>query len=142
MPTFKFQNYTLEELLLVSSVLLVFSVLSSRISSRFGVPALLLFLGIGMLAGSEGLGGINFEDYSLAFAVGSVCLALIIFDGGLRTSWSTVRPILSLGVSLSLVGTVVTGAVTGVFAHYALGLSWMQADRKNNPVNLNFSPMT
>jgi cell volume regulation protein A len=126
MPTFQFLNYTLDQILLVSSVLLVFSVLTNRISSSFGVPALLLFLGIGMLAGSEGPGGIAFDDYSLSFAVGSVCLALIIFDGGMRTSWKSVQPILPLGISLSFVGTVITGAVTGIFAHYALGLSWKE----------------
>ncbi|MDQ3231888.1 MAG: potassium/proton antiporter [Pseudobdellovibrionaceae bacterium] len=125
-PTFQFQEYSLEEILMMGSVLLVLSVLSSRVSSRFGVPALLMFLGIGMLAGSEGPGGIYFDDYSLAFAVGSVCLALIIFDGGLRTSWNSVRPILPLAISLSFVGTVVTGVATGIFAHYAFGLPWMQ----------------
>jgi cell volume regulation protein A len=124
MPQFQFLNYTLDQILLVSSVLLIFSVLASRVSSKFGVPALLLFLGIGMLAGSEGPGGIAFDDYTLAFAVGSVCLALIIFDGGMRTSWKSVQSILPLGISLSFVGTVVTGAVTGIFAHYALGLPW------------------
>jgi cell volume regulation protein A len=124
MPQFQFHNYTLDQILLVSSVLLIFSVLASRISSKFGVPVLLLFLGIGMLAGSEGPGGIAFDDYTLSFAVGSVCLALIIFDGGMRTSWKSVQPILRLGVSLSFVGTVVTGAVTGIFTHYVLGLPW------------------
>ncbi|HET9239306.1 MAG TPA: potassium/proton antiporter [Oligoflexus sp.] len=126
MPQFQFRNYTLEEILLASSLLLIFSVLASRISSKFGVPALLLFLGIGMLAGSEGPGGIAFDDYRLAFAVGSVCLAVIIFDGGMRTSWKSIQPFLPLGISLSFVGTVVTGAVTGIFAHYVLGLSWLE----------------
>lgn len=127
MPQFQFLNkYTLEQILLISSALLIFSVLASRISSGFGVPALLLFLGIGMLAGSEGPGGIAFDDYTLAFAMGSVSLALIIFDGGLRTSWKSVQSILPLGISLSFAGTVITGAATGIFAHYALGLSWRE----------------
>lgn len=79
-----------------------------------------------MLAGSEGPGGVEFDNHRIAFAVGSVCLALIIFDGGMRTSWKSVRPILPLGVSLSILGTFVTGAATGVFAHFALGLSWVE----------------
>ncbi|MCM2348502.1 MAG: potassium/proton antiporter [Bacteriovoracaceae bacterium] len=120
---FQFQNHSLESILLVSSLLLIFSVLSSRISSKFGVPALLLFLAIGMLAGSEGPGNIAFDNYPLSFAIGSVCLAIIIFDGGLQTSWKSIRPILPLGISLSFVGTVVTGIATGLFAHYALNLS-------------------
>lgn len=106
--------------------MLVVAVLISRISSSFGLPSLLLFLVLGMLAGSEGLGNIPFDNYKVAFAVGSVCLAFIIFDGGLRTSWSSVRPALASGISLSLVGTFVTGVVTGVFARYALGLSWSE----------------
>jgi len=125
-PGFEFHDRSLEFILLSGSLLLVLSVLASRISSTFGVPLLLLFLGIGMLAGSEGPGGIAFDDHPLAFAIGSVCLALIIFDGGMRTPWKNVRPVLALGISLSVVGTVVTGATTGVFAHYALGLSWTE----------------
>lgn len=126
MPGVEFGSHSLEFILLASSLLLVLSVLASRVSSAFGFPALLLFLSIGMLAGSEGPGQIAFGDYPLAFAVGSICLALILFDGGMRTSWKSVRPTLGLGVSLSFVGTVVTGIVTGIFARYALGLSWLE----------------
>lgn len=79
-----------------------------------------------MLAGSEGPGQIAFDDYPLAFAIGSVCLALILFDGGARTSWTSVRPILPLAISLSFVGTVATGIATGVFAHFAFGLTWLE----------------
>lgn len=127
MPGFQFQNHSVETILLVGSLLVVLSVLASRISSRFGVPSLLLFLGIGMLAGSEGPGSIEFDNYALSFAIGSVCLGLIMFDGGMRTSWKAVRPILPVGVSLSFLGTVITGVVTGVFAHYTLGLGWLEA---------------
>jgi len=126
MPLVQFETFSLEFVLLFSSLLLVVSVLLSRISSSFGLPALLLFLILGMLAGSEGPGRIPFENYKIAFAVGSVCLAFIIFDGGLRTSWKSVRPILPVGISLSFLGTVVTGLTTGVFAHFALGLTWLE----------------
>lgn len=126
MPLFEFQSYSLEFILLAVSILLIVSVLASRVSSTFGIPALLLFLAIGMLAGSEGPGRIAFEDYPTAFAIGSVCLALIIFDGGMRTSWKSVRPALPLGISLSVLGTVVTGLVTGVFARLVLDLSWLE----------------
>lgn len=126
MPGFEFHHHSLEFILLFASILMISSVLANRISSRFGVPALLLFLTIGMLAGSEGPGGIDFDNYSLAFSVGSVCLALILFDGGLRTSWVKIKPDIKLGVSLSFVGTVVTGILTGIFARYALNLTWVQ----------------
>lgn len=126
MPSFQFQNHSLEFILLAGSILLIISVLASRISSTFGIPVLILFLAIGMLAGSEGPGRIAFDNYPLAFAIGSVCLALIIFDGAARTSWKSVRPILLLGISLSFVGTVATGVSTGVFAHFAFGLSWIE----------------
>lgn len=123
---FDFGNVSLELTLLISSSILVVSVLASRISSSWGVPALLIFLGIGMFAGSEGPIGVPFENYNLSFAVGSVCLAIIMFDGGLRTSWKSVRPILPVGISLSVLGTVITGIATGIFAHYVLNLSWLE----------------
>jgi cell volume regulation protein A len=127
MIEFKLHNYTLEAILLMGSLLLIISVLASRVSSRLGVPSLLLFLIIGMVAGSEGPGGIAFDDYPISFGIGSICLALIMFDGGLRTSWKTTRPILPLGISLSFVGTVVTGLVTSLFAYYILDFPWIGA---------------
>ena len=80
-----------------------------------------------MLSGSEGPGNISFDNYPLSFAVGSVCLAFILFDGGLQTTWKDIRPVLKLGISLSFFGTVVTGIATGIFAHYALDLNWSSA---------------
>lgn len=127
MPSILFDGLTIETILLVSSVLLIISVLASRISSRFGVPLLLVFLGIGMLAGSEGPGRIEFDNYKLAFAIGSICLAFIVFDGGLRTNWKSTRPILGVGSSLSFFGTIITGLATGLFAHYTLNLDWNAA---------------
>ena len=73
------------------------------------MPALLLFLGIGMLAGSEGLGGIYFDDAGLARAVGVVALALILFSGGLDTRWTSIRPVLGRGVLLATVGDAAHG---------------------------------
>lgn len=127
MPGFDFYGYSFEIILLTASLLLTFSVLASKVSSIFGVPSLLLFLGIGMLAGSEGPGGVEFDNYPLAFAIGSTCLVFIIFDGGLRTSWKSVRPILPVGVSLSVLGTLATGLVTGFFTRLAFQLSWTEA---------------
>ncbi|HMY11847.1 MAG TPA: hypothetical protein PKC74_09485, partial [Turneriella sp.] len=105
MQIFNFQGYSLEAILLAAALLVTLSVIASRISSKFGIPLLLVFLGIGMLAGSDGPGGIAFENYRMAFAVGSACLALIVFDGGMSTSWNSVLPILRQGISLSVLGT-------------------------------------
>ena len=123
---FQFANHSLEFILLAASCLLIFSVLASKISSSLGVPSLLIFLGIGMLAGSEGPGGIEFSNYPLAFAIGSVSLAFIIFDGGMRTSWRNVQPVLPVGISLSSLGVLVTAVATGAFAHFGLNLSWTE----------------
>lgn len=111
-----------EPLLLFGAVLVAFGVLASRLAGRLGIPALLLFLGVGMLAGSDGLGGIEFDDAELASTVGVVALALIIFDGGLSTRWSTIRPVLGQGIALATVGVAATAVITGLAATWLLGL--------------------
>lgn len=121
---FEFAGKSLETILLGTSFLFVLSVLASRISGFLGMPVLLIFIGIGMLAGSDGPGGIEFTNYSLSFAVGSITLAFILFDGGFRTSWPSVKPILKTGISLSTIGVIVTALSSGVFSHYAFGLEW------------------
>jgi potassium/hydrogen antiporter len=113
-------------LLLAAGVLLAASALLSRVAGRTGVPVVLVFLVLGMLAGSEGLGRIPFEDYSLAFRVGTVGLALILFDGGLNTSWVSFRTAIGPGASLATVGVLVTASLVGWAAH-AMGLTWSEA---------------
>ena len=112
-----------EALMAATAVLILFGVLASKVSDRLGVPALLLFLGIGMLAGSEGLGGIDFEDFEVAQTVGVLALAFILFAGGLDTEWRSVRPVMGRGVLLATVGVLVTAVVTGVAASWVLGVS-------------------
>ncbi|MEP6836218.1 MAG: potassium/proton antiporter [Gemmatimonas sp.] len=106
--------------------LLVLSVMFSRASVRTGIPLTLVFLGIGVLAGSEGIGGIAFDDYGLAFRLGSVALAFILFDGGLNTRWKDVRQVLAPSGALATVGVIVTGALVAVGGH-VLGLDWTEA---------------
>ncbi|PAP75883.1 potassium/proton antiporter [Rubrivirga marina] len=108
--------------LFLTGLLLVFGIASSKLSARLGMPVLVLFLGVGMLAGSEGVGGVAFEDYGLANALGSVALAFILFDGGLRTSTSALRSAWRPALSLATVGVFVTAAVTGLAAAWILGL--------------------
>ncbi|MFP5384685.1 MAG: potassium/proton antiporter [Bacteriovoracia bacterium] len=127
MPNTFIQSPSFIYVLLVVSILLICSVLSSKISSKIGVPTLLLFLGIGMLAGSEGPGGIDFTNYPLAYAIGSICLAIIIFDGGMRTDWKSVQPVLKTGISLSVFGTILTALFTGLFAYSIFNLNLAEA---------------
>jgi potassium/hydrogen antiporter len=113
---------TVEPYLLAAAVLVLVGVAASKLAGRLGVPSLLLFLAVGMLAGSDGPGRIAFADVDVAQAVGVSALALILFDGGISTRWSDVRPVLGTGVALATLGVVVTAGVTGVVASWALGV--------------------
>ena len=113
-------------LLATFGLLLAVSVLFSRASERFSVPLALVFLGIGMLAGSEGIGRIAFEDYGFAFRLGTVALALILFDGGLNTPRAAVRQVLRPAAALATVGVIGTAGLVAAAAH-ALGFVWPQA---------------
>src|SRR5579872_1259046 len=115
-----------DEWLLVSSLLLLASIVAWKISSRLGIPALLLFLGIGMLAGSDGPGGIYFDNAQLAQDVGIVALAYILFAGGLETEWKTVRPALGGALSLSTIGVLLTAVIVAVFALFVLHVSFAE----------------
>lgn len=109
-------------LLLVTGVMLILGILSSKLSDRMGMPVLVLFLGLGMLAGSEGPGGIAFGDYDLANRIASIALAMILFDGGLRTSMDSLRATWKPALTLATFGVVVTAALTGLAAMWLLGL--------------------
>ncbi|MBK9179793.1 MAG: potassium/proton antiporter [Acidimicrobiales bacterium] len=108
----------------VAAGLVFIGVLASKVSSRLGIPALLLFIAIGMLAGSEGLGGIEFDDYEIAQSAGVVALAFILFAGGLDTRWSEARPVAGLGVLLATVGVLMTAVIAGSVAALVLDVSW------------------
>lgn len=114
---------TLEIGLIGLAVLLLLSVLASRLSDRFGIPALLLFLALGMLAGSDGPGGIYFDDPALAQSVGIVALIFILFSGGLDTRWSSVRPVFKHGLGLATLGVFLTALIVGLCASWVLGMS-------------------
>jgi potassium/hydrogen antiporter len=115
-----------DEWLLVSSVLLLLSILAWKVSSRLGIPALLLFLGIGMLAGSDGLGGIYFDNAVVAQSVGVIALAFILFAGGLDTEWKAVRPALGAALALSTIGVLLTAVVVAIFAIFLLHVSFLE----------------
>lgn len=112
--------------ILVGAALLLVSIVASDISSRMGAPLLLVFLLLGMLAGEDGPGGIRFDDFEIAYVIGTLALAVIIFDGGMRTSRETFRVALWPAISLATVGVLVTAALVGVFAAWVLKLSWLE----------------
>ncbi|WP_028376103.1 potassium/proton antiporter [Leeuwenhoekiella sp. MAR_2009_132] len=111
-------NITIENIVLIGSLLLFISIVVGKTSYRFGVPTLLLFLGIGMAAGSDGIGGIIFDDMEIAQFIGIVSLNFILFSGGLDTHWSSVKPILRQGLLLSTLGVLLTAVTLGVFVFY------------------------
>jgi len=115
--------FHVDHLILITGLLLLLGIASSKLSARFGVPVLVLFLLLGMLAGSEGLGGIEFENYEVAHAIGTLALAIILFDGGLSTPMAAVRSVWKPSLVLATVGVLITAVVTGLAASWILGIS-------------------
>jgi len=112
------------EILLGGALLLALAVALGGLSSRMGLPFLLVFLLVGMLAGEDGPGGIDFDDFSLSFLVGNLSLAVILLDGGLRTRMQTFRVGLRPALVLASAGVLITAATTGLFAAWVLGIDW------------------
>ncbi len=113
--------------ILLGALLLLAGILSSLVAMRFGAPLLLVFLILGMLAGQSGPGGIKFDDVHTAYLVGSIALALILFDGGLRTRYTTFRSVFAPSLALATIGVLLTAALTAPAAKYMLGLGWIEA---------------
>lgn len=114
------------ELILIAGALLAAGILGALLADRVRIPGLLLFLGLGMLAGSEGVGGIEFTDTELARTLGTIALVLILFEGGLTAGWSEIRPVLGTAASLATVGTAVTAGLAGIAAKWIFGLSTLE----------------
>src|SRR5712692_2877893 len=117
---------TLDEILAATAVLLILSIFASKASGRLGVPALVLFLALGMLAGSEGIGGIYFDNVHVAERLGVIALAFLLFAGGLETDWKFVRHSVWRGISLSTIGVAITTVIVGVFAHFVAGFTLLE----------------
>ena len=116
---------TVSLMILFAALLVLAGILSSLVALRFGAPLLLVFLVIGMLAGESGPGGMKFDDVHTTYLVGSVALALILFDGGLRTRFATFRSVLAPSLVLATIGVLLTAALTAPAAHYMLGFGWV-----------------
>ena len=108
-------DISIENILLIGSLLLLISIIAGKTSYKFGVPTLILFLAVGMLAGSEGIGGIRFDNPEVARFIGVISLCFILFSGGLDTNWSTIKPCFWKGFSLSTLGVLLTAVSLGTF---------------------------
>ncbi|HOZ17389.1 MAG TPA: potassium/proton antiporter [Candidatus Fermentibacter daniensis] len=113
-------------MILAAGLLFFLGALAHRLSERVGVPALLLFLAIGMLAGSDGIGGIYFNDPVAANSVGVFALAFILFSGGLDTDWESVRPVLGRSIILATFGVAITALLVGLFCRFVLGFPLLE----------------
>jgi potassium/hydrogen antiporter len=118
--------FLIDTLILVTGVLLLLGIASSKLSTRLGMPMLVLFLLVGILAGSEGIGGLEFENYELAHGIGTVAVAMILFDGGLGTSLTAIHAAWKPSIILATVGVLVTAVITGVAASWILGITLLE----------------
>lgn len=117
----------LNNFLLIGSIVLLASIFLSKSSTRFGLPILVLFMFVGIVAGSEGLGGIPFENYELTHSLSLIALCLIIFSGGMETKINEIKPLMARGVLLSTLGVLITTGLVGVFAHLTLKMSILES---------------
>jgi len=117
----------IEQILLWGSLLLILSLLASKLSGKIGVPALLLFLGIGMLAGSEGPGGLYFDNAYVAQLIGIVALICILFTGAINTNWHSIKQVSLSGGSLATIGVFVSTFIFGAFTYFLVNLSFIES---------------
>ncbi|HSY55922.1 MAG TPA: potassium/proton antiporter, partial [Bradyrhizobium sp.] len=113
--------------ILLGAVLVMAGILSSLLALRFGAPLLLVFLLIGVMAGDSGPGNLQFDDLRTTYLVGSVALALILFDGGLRTRFQNISAVIAPSMVLATIGVLLTAVITAPVAKYALDLNWTEA---------------
>ena len=116
----------LNEILLIASVLLISAIIFNKIGGKIGVPSLVIFILVGILAGSDGIGGIYFEDYMFAQSVGIVAISYILFMGGLSVDIDELKPVFTEGAVLATLGVFATGIIVGVCSYYFLNLTFLQ----------------
>lgn len=118
---------TAHEIILVSGALCLLAILAGLLSARIGTPLLLVFIGVGMLAGEDGPGGIPFDDFQAAYLVGSLALAAILFQGGLETERGMIERALWPAIALATVGVAISAGVVGAAVVLLFGVSWPEA---------------
>src|SRR5689334_18611444 len=114
------------QLILVAGALLAAGLTASLVAGQLRLPGLVLFLGLGMALGSDGLGLIDFGDYELARRIGVIALALILFEGGLSAGFAEIRPVLRPALALATVGTLITAVITGLVAAWLFDFSILE----------------
>lgn len=114
------------QLMIISSLVLLISITSSKVLYKFGVPILLIFIALGMLFGSDGIVGIQFSDYELTQELSSIALVIIMFFGGFGTNWSMAKPSAVQSILMSTVGVIITATLTGLFSHIVLGTTLLE----------------
>src|ERR671914_162201 len=114
------------ELILIAGALLAVGLAAAKVADRVRVPGLLLFLALGMLVGSEGIGGVEFDDAELTRTLGTIGLVLILFEGGLSAGWGQIRPVLPTAISLATVGTILTALIAGFTAAWVFDLGTLE----------------
>src|ERR671910_1582224 len=114
------------ELILVAGLPLAAGIVAALVANRLRFPGLVLFLGLGMLIGSDGPGGVEFDDAELTRTLGTIGLVLILFEGGLSAGWKEIRPVLGTAISLALVGTLITGVVARAAAIWFFDLGTLE----------------
>lgn len=119
--------FSTDYFILLLAFLLILGVLTTKFSSRIGVPALVLFIAVGMLVGSDGLGFIYFDNATLAQLIGMIALVIILFEGGLQTKWTTVKPVITPSLSLATLGVFLTTAIVALAAKLILDVTWFEA---------------
>jgi potassium/hydrogen antiporter len=118
-------TFSLDNILLIGSILVFLSLVASK-TTKYGIPVLLLFLFIGMLAGSDGLGGINFYDPKISKFIGIIALSFILFSGGLETKSADIKPVLWQGMALSTLGVIVTALIVGIFVSFLTNFTLLE----------------
>lgn len=116
----------INEILLIAAILLMCAIIFNKIGGKFGVPSLIIFIFVGILAGSDGILGIYFEDYTFAQFVGIVAISYILFMGGLSVNIDELKPVVAEGSVLATFGVFLTGLITGVCSYYLLNLSFLE----------------
>jgi cell volume regulation protein A len=114
------------ELIAVAGVLMAIGIAAAKVADRVRVPGLLLFLALGMLAGSQGIGGVHFDDAELTRTLGTIALVLILFEGGLTAGWREIRPVIGTAISLATVGTILTALIAGAAATWLFDLDTLE----------------
>ncbi|WP_338411822.1 cation:proton antiporter, partial [Pseudoalteromonas nigrifaciens] len=118
--------FLIDQIILLAAVLILLGIVSSKLSARLGLPVLVMFLMVGMLAGEDGPGGIFFDNAAAAHSLGTLALAMILFDGGLQTPLKAIKKVWKPASVLATLGVLITSAVTGVAAAYMLDIPLLQ----------------